>query len=94
MIGAKIKTLCFAMFASFLEFRAWTHPQNLRRFLISETGLKFLVWTQGKIDPGNQASPPVNTAHERNFLYKSTTEKLFPCLSSMLRAFSVILSDA
>ena len=56
------------MFASFLEFRARTHPQNLRRFLISETGLKFLKWTQGKIDPGNRVSPLVNRAHEKNVL--------------------------
>ena len=30
--------------------------------LISETGLKFLIWTQGKIHPGNWASR-VNRAH-------------------------------
>ena len=30
-------------------------------FLISETGLKFLIWIQGKIHPGNRASP-VNRA--------------------------------
>ena len=56
------------MFASFLEFRAWTHPQNLQRFLISETGLKFLTWTHGKIDPGNQASPLVYKAREKKYL--------------------------
>ena len=82
------------MFASFLEFRARTHPQNLWSFLISETGLKFLIRTQGKFDPGNRVSLLVYRAHDKNFFIKNTTEKLFPCLSSMLRAFSVILSDA
>ena len=38
------------MFALFLEFCATT---RLRLFLFSETGLKFLIWTQGEIDPGN-----------------------------------------
>ena len=37
------------MFALFPEFGARTRPQDLWPFLISETGLKFLIWTQGKI---------------------------------------------
>ena len=32
MIGAKVITLCFAMFALFLEFRARTRPQDLTAF--------------------------------------------------------------
>ena len=40
IIGAKVITLCFALFALFLEFRATT---SLRPFVISETGLKFLI---------------------------------------------------
>ena len=44
------------MFALFLEFGVWTRPQDLSPFLISETGMKFLiVWTQGEIHPGNRA---------------------------------------
>ena len=50
------------MFALFLEFGARTRSQDLWPFLISETGLKFLIWTQGEIQPGNRASP-VNQAH-------------------------------
>ena len=50
------------MFALFPEFGARIRPQDLWPFLISETGLKFLIWTQGKIHPGNRASP-VNRAH-------------------------------
>ena len=50
------------MFAFFPKFGARTHLQDLWPFLISETGLKFLIWTQGKIHPGNRASP-VNRAH-------------------------------
>ena len=41
------------MFALFPEFGARIRPQDLWPFLISETGLKFLIWTQGKIHPGN-----------------------------------------
>ena len=43
MIGAKVKLLCFAMFALFLKFGARTRPRDLWPFLISETGLKFLI---------------------------------------------------
>ena len=50
------------MFALFPEFGARTRPKDLWPFLISETGLKFLIWTQSKIHPGNRASP-VNRAH-------------------------------
>ena len=50
------------MFAFFPKFGARTRPQDLWPFFISETGLKFLIWTQGKIHPGNRASP-VNRAH-------------------------------
>ena len=50
------------MFALFPEFGARIRPQDLWPFLISETGLKFLIWTQGKIHPGNRASL-VNRAH-------------------------------
>ena len=50
------------MFALFPEFGARTRPQDLWPFLILETGLKFLIWTQGKIHPGNQANP-VNRAY-------------------------------
>ena len=50
------------MFALFPKFGARTRTQDLWPFLISETGLKFLIWTQGKIHSGNRASP-VNRAH-------------------------------
>ena len=48
---------CFSplMFALFLEFRSRTCPQELWPFLISETRLKFLIWTQGEIGPRNRA---------------------------------------
>ena len=39
------------MFALFPEFGARTRPQDLWPFLISETGLKFLIWTQGETQP-------------------------------------------
>ena len=45
------------MFALFLEFGARTRPKDLWSFLVSETGLKFLIWTQGEVRPGNRASP-------------------------------------
>ena len=41
------------MFALFLEFGTSTHPQNLWPSPISETGPKFLIWTQGELHPGN-----------------------------------------
>ena len=50
------------MLALFPEFGARPRPQDLWPFLISETGLKFLIGTQGKIHPGNQANP-VNRAY-------------------------------
>ena len=43
MIGAKVKFLCFAMFALFLKFGARTRSRDLWPYLISETGLKFLI---------------------------------------------------
>ena len=46
------------MFALFPEFGARTRPQDLWPFLISETGLKFLIWTQGKIHPSNNSVLP------------------------------------
>ena len=57
-IGANVITLCFAFVALFREFRATT---PVRPLLISETGLKFLIWTQGEIGQGKRASP-VNRA--------------------------------
>ena len=50
------------MFALFPKFGARTRTQDLWPFLISETGLKFLIWTQDKIHPGNRANL-VNRAH-------------------------------
>ena len=50
------------MFALFLEFGDRARPQDLWPFLISETWLEFLIWTQGEIYPGNRDSP-VNRAH-------------------------------
>ena len=44
------------MFALFPKFGARTRTQDLWPFLISETGLKFLIWTQGKIHPGQPGS--------------------------------------
>ena len=62
-IGVKVITLCFTMFALFLEFCTTTHPRDLQPHLISETRLKFLIWTQGEIiGPRSQASQ-VNWAH-------------------------------
>ena len=46
------------MFVLFLEFRAGSRPQDLWPFLISETGLKFLIWTQGETGPGNHSRGP------------------------------------
>ena len=50
------------MFALFLEFRARPRPQDICFFFISETGLKFITWTQGEIGPDNWANL-VNRAH-------------------------------
>ena len=45
------------MFALFLEFRARTRPQDVYVFFfISETGLKFITWTQGESGPDNWAN--------------------------------------
>ena len=48
-IGQKV------MFALFPELGTRTRSQDLWPFLISETGLKFLIWTQGEIHPVNRA---------------------------------------
>ena len=50
------------MFALFPKFGARTRTHDLWPFLISKTGLKFLIWTQDEIHPGNRASP-VNWVH-------------------------------
>ena len=57
------------MVVLFPEFGARTRPQDLWPFLISETGLKFLILTQGKIHPSNRASP-VNRAHMKRPLIR------------------------
>ena len=63
MIGVKVITrLRFAICVLFFQFRAKTRPKDLRPFLISETGLSFLIWTQGEIRAGKRASP-VDWAH-------------------------------
>ena len=53
------------MFALFPEFGARTRSQDLWPFLISETGLNFLIWTQGEIHTGKRASQ-VNRAHMKS----------------------------
>ena len=42
-IGPKVKIFVFRYVALFPEFGARTRPQDLWPFLISETGLKFLI---------------------------------------------------
>ena len=69
------------MFALFPKFGARTRTQDLWPFLISETGLKFLIWTQGKIHPGNRASP-VNRAHMKRPLERCT-ERFYDILLSL-----------
>ena len=63
-IGPKVKMFVFRYVALFPKFGARTRTQDLWPFLIWETGLKFLIWTQDKIHPGNRASP-VNRAHTK-----------------------------
>ena len=65
MIGPKGIFLFFAMFSLFPESGARTRSQDLWPFLISETGLNFLIWTQGEIRTGKRASP-VNRAHMKS----------------------------
>ena len=52
------------MLALFLKFCTTTRPQDFWPFLVFETGLKFLIWTNGEIGPSNRASP-FNRAHVR-----------------------------
>ena len=62
MIGSKVIAFVFrhVYFASRIS-RQNPSPESLA-FLISETGLIFLLWNQSEIGPGNRASP-VNRAH-------------------------------
>ena len=53
---------CFSMFALFLKFGATTRHQDLWPFVTSETGLKFLIWTQGEIRLDKRVIP-VNQVH-------------------------------
>ena len=94
------------MFALFPEFGARTRSQDLWPFLISKTGLKFLIWTQGKIHPGNRANP-VNRAHMKDcyeysvfssillvtVLYKQTQNKQPLDIKKKILKFHVILND-
>ena len=77
------------MFALFPKFGARTRTQDLWPFLISETGLKFLIWTQGKIYPGNRASP-VNRAHMKRPLDTVLSE--YPDKSHNFRNFIFMTS--
>ena len=62
MMGAKVKISVFCHVCLVSGIWCRSRPQNLWPFLISETGLKFLIWTQSEIHPGNQANP-VKRAH-------------------------------
>lgn len=65
MIGEKVIILSFVMFPLFLEFRTRTRSQDLRPFLISETGLKGISHLNSKRKgPCNRASP-INWTHAR-----------------------------
>ena len=77
------------MFALFPKFGARTRTQDLWPFLISETGLKFLIWTQSKIHPGNRVSP-VNRAHMKRPLLGHGT---FLYLHCTIRSWNFLLQD-
>ena len=84
-MGPKVKIFVFR-YVCFVS-RIWRQnsSQDLWPFLISETGLKFLIWTQGKIHPGNRASP-VNRVHMKRPLVAS-----FYCIclpKSVLKAYT------
>ena len=84
-IGPKVKIFVFR-YVCFVS-RIWRQnsSQDLWPFLISETRLKFLIWTQSKIHPGNRASP-VNRVHMKRPLVAS-----FYCIclpKSVLKAYT------
>ena len=65
MIGEKVIILSFGMSPLFLEFRTRTRSQDLRPFLISETGLKVISHLNSRRKgPDNRASP-IKSAHVR-----------------------------
>ena len=77
------------MFALFPKFGAKTRPQDLWPFLISETGLNFLIWTQGEIHPGNRASP-VNRAYmKRPLVISSPSGSRYTLIQTQSSAGSV-----
>ena len=65
------------MFALFPKFGARTRTQDLWPFLISETGLKFLIWTQGEINLGNgaHAKRPLKEGFALSFRTVSVTDR-------------------
>ena len=67
MKGVKVITMCFAMFALFLEFHATTYL-----WLLSHLGIwaEISHFFQGEISPGKWVSP-VNRAHVKKSLFYS-----------------------
>ena len=84
-IGPKVKIFVFR----YVCFVSQIWCQDLWLFLISETGLKFLIWTQGKIHPGNRASP-VNRAHmKRPLVISSPSGSRYTLIQTQSSAGSV-----
>ena len=69
------------MSALFLEFGARIRPQDLWPFLVSETRLKFLIWTQGEIHPGHPGSCEEALKDWKNRKLDTTSEQAQACLN-------------
>ena len=69
------------MSALFLEFGARNRPQDLWPFLVSETRLKFLIWTQGEIHPGQPGSCEEALKDWKNRKLDTTSEEAQACLN-------------
>ena len=77
IIAEVIGFLCFAMFSCFLAFPPEAHCQDIRPYLISETELKFPIWTRGENSSrGNRASP-ASWAHVKKPLLGFARESHF-----------------
>ena len=76
IIGAK-GYIFFPMFALLFESWVRTRPQDLWPFLIPETELKFLIWTQGEIGNRAHVEKPLNLNKCQPFLVLTLITPLY-----------------
>ena len=71
-------------FSKAVIFRTRSGSENIfKSFLISETGMNFLIWAQDEIRPGKRPNQVQPYAHKRTLLSATLIYYPKPCLLSL-----------